>query len=512
MSKLFNNNNCPQNDSKCKAMNTLSLIVGFISLFTYIILIIRKVIFLGGVGNFLDLSRLLFLSFFSFLSYILFQKGFKIISKLTLIYSFVVFIIFYPLFIDNMSHDTYILLPLFLLLLGVFTQIIFYFTKEKYYYLFVMLSLLFMLLYTDKIYTHFYEQLNLEEAWGSDYFVIKLGYVFIFLTINLILHYVLKKDKESQREIIEASKKLNKKNELIKQKNDAISEKNYQLKELNEEVTVQNEELQSYLEEIRTQRDEIERKNNEIIQSFTYARRIQNSLIPKGKLLYSYFEDFFIYNKPKDILSGDFFWTTEYEDKVVVAVADCTGHGVPASLLSVLGISALNEIVLKYKNLKPNNILDHLRIRIIVALSQSDGAEFSKDGMDISLILYDKKTNIVEFAGAYNPLVIVRQNKIHSLDGDRMPIGICEAEKGFENKTIKVEKDDIIYMFSDGFSDQFGGSQNKKLKRRRFKDLLLNLNELPLSVQKERFSIFLKEWKGENEQVDDVLIVGLKVH
>ena len=511
MTDLFNNDNCQQNDSKCKAMNTLSLIVGFVTLFTYLILSVRKFFFIEGDFYFWDLARLLFLSLSAFLAYFLFNKGYKIVSKYLLIYSFVVFLIYYPIFIRDLTADMYILLPLFVLLLGVFTQIIFYFTKERYYYLFVMLSLLFILIYTDKIYTSIFEEINLEEKWGDAYFVIKLAYIFIFITINGIIHYILKKDKESQREILSKSDKINKKNELIKQKNESISTKNFELKELNEEVTVQNEELQSYLEEIRTQRDEIESKNNEILQSFTYARRIQNSMIPKGKILYSYFEEFFIFNKPKDILSGDFFWASEYENKVIVAVADCTGHGVPASLLSVLGISALNEIILKYKNLKPNDILNHLRTRIVISLSQSDGTEFNKDGMDIALILYDKETKELNFAGAYNPLVIVRGNEIQSLDGDRMPIGICEAEKEFENKKLKLEKDDLLFLFSDGYPDQFGGSKNKKLKRRRFKELLIKVHKLPLSVQKERFSIFLKEWKGQNEQVDDVLIVGLRV-
>ena len=510
MTSFLNNNNCAENDNKCITTNTISFLVGIITLAAYIILIFRNFL-LDKPAPFLDLERLLFLSIFSFLSYFLHKKGFKVLSKFILIYSFVVFIIYYPVFIGAYSPDVYILYPLFILLLGVLTQIIFYFTKEKYYYIFVIASLLGMLHLTDKIYSVSFEGVDIMKEWGTDYFVIKLGFVSIFLTINTILYTILKRDAKSQREITRKSVKIEKKNDLIKQKNSSLLQKNFELKELQEEVTVQNEELQSHLEEIRAQRDEIERKNEEIIQSFTYARRIQNSMIPKGKILYSFFEEFFVFNKPKDILSGDFFWTFEYEDKIIVAVADCTGHGVPASLLSVLGISTLNEIVLKYKKLKPSEILNHLRTRIIISLSQSENIGFNKDGMDISLIMYNKKDMLIDFAGAYNPLVIVRDKIILSLDGDRMPIGISEAEKQFSNQQISVKKDDVIYMFSDGFSDQFGGTANKKLKRKQFKDLLIKTHSLPLVVQKERLSLFFKEWKGDYEQVDDVLIIGLKV-
>ena len=510
MTNFFNHNNCNETDHKCKTTNAISLLVGIVTLFAYGILVARNVL-LDHPIPFLDLARLLFLSVLSFLSYFLHRRGFKVISKFILIYSFVFFLIYYPVFIGIYSPDVYILYPLFIILLGVLTQIMFYFTKEKYSYIFVMISLFLMLHLTDSVYSLSFSELDLKKEWGEDYFVIKLGFLVIFLTINIILFFILRKVAKSQREITRKSVKIGKKNELIKQKNSSLLQKNFELKELQEEVTVQNEELQSHLEEIRAQRDEIERKNTEILQSFTYARRIQNSMTPKGKIMFSYFEDFFIFNKPKDILSGDFFWTFKYEDNIIVAVADCTGHGVPASLLSVLGISALNEIVLKHKGLKPNEILNHLRNRIIISLSQTDNIEFSKDGMDISLIMYNKSTKLVDFAGAYNPLVIVRDKAIHSLDGDRMPIGICEAEKEFVNQQISVEKDDVIYMFSDGFSDQFGGSANKKLKRRRFKELLIKIHNLPLMVQKERLLLFFKEWKGDYEQVDDVLIVGLKV-
>ena len=510
MKEYINHDNCENNDIKCKATNTLSILVGIVTLSVYVIFNLRNIL-IGREIDFWDLGRLLFVSILSFASYILHKNGYRVLSKILLIYSFIFFLIYYPVFFNYYSPDIYMLYPLYTILLGVFTQIIFYFIQEKYYYIFVMISLYLVLLFTDEVYSIRFDELDLKTLWGSDYFVIKLGFVTIFTTINAILFYIIKKNKEAQKEVIKKSIKINKKNDLIRQKNDSLSAKNKQLKEHQEEIAVQNEELHSFMEEIKSQRDEIESKNNEIIDSIMYASRIQNSMIPKGKILYSYFEDYFILNKPKDILSGDFFWTAEYDNKVIVVVADCTGHGIPASLLSVLGISSLNEIILKYKNLKPNEILNHLRTKIIIALSQSDSNIEQKDGMDISLMIYDKTTKVVEYSGAYNPFVVVRENKIFSIDGDRMPIGICEAENSFSYNTFKVEKDDVIYMFSDGYTDQFGGEKNKKLKRIRFKEQLIKLSKLPMVVQKERFSLFFNEWKGKNEQVDDVLIIGLKV-
>jgi len=510
MKEYINHNNCEENDIKCKATNSMSFFVGIVSLVTYLILLTR-VILINKPIDFWDLGRLLFVSLLSFSSYFLHKKGYKIISKLILIYSFVFFLIYYPALFNYFGADIYMLYPLYTILLGVFTQIIFYFNREKYYYIFVMVSLLLVISFTDEVYSLTFKQIDLTSFWGADYFVIKFGFIAIFVTINSVIFYILKKNQEYQKEVTRKSIKINKKNELIKQKNEALSIKNNDLKEHKEEIAVQNEELQSFMEEIKAQRDEIEAKNKEIIDSILYASRIQNSMIPKGKILYSFFEDYFILNKPKDILSGDFFWTADYEGKIIVAVADCTGHGIPASLLSVLGISALNEIILKYKNLKSNDILDHLRTKIIIALSQSESTIEQKDGMDISLLIYDKDTKTIEFSGAYNPFVLVRKTKIYSIDGDRMPIGICEAESSFSHNTFEVEKDDIIYMFSDGYSDQFGGVNNKKLKRPRFKEQLMKLSQIPMVAQKERFSLFFNEWKGNNEQVDDVLIVGLKI-
>jgi len=510
MKEYINHNNCYDNDIKCKSTNTLSILVAIVSFSTYLILSVRLIL-LDIPFDFWNLARLLFISVFSIIAYIIHKKGYKVLAKLIFIYSFIIFLIYYPVFFNYFSTDVYTLFPMYTILLGVFSQLIFSYSKEKYYYFFVMISLLLVMLLTDRVYSLSFSQIDLKELWGKQYFIIRFANISIFVLINYILFYVLKNNKEAQDDITLKSKNIEKKNNLITHKNDILREKNILLKEHKEEIATQNEELQSFMEEIRAQRDEIEKKNSEIIDSIMYASKIQNSMIPKGRILYSYFDDFFILNKPKDILSGDFFWTANYEEKIIVAVADCTGHGIPASLLSVLGISALNEIILKYKNLKPNEILNHLRAKIIVALSQSELSETQKDGMDISLLIFDKNTNTIKFSGAYNPFVVVRNNEIYTIDGDRMPIGIFELQQEFTCKTFQVESGDVIYMFTDGYVDQFGGDNNKKLKRNKFKEQLILAVELPLQVQKERLSLFFSKWKGEYEQVDDVLIVGIKI-
>jgi len=394
--------------------------------------------------------------------------------------------------------------PLIIYFLGAVTQLLFSYENEKWYY-YVSLTILTLSLYfTSDIYNFFYPTYNLSLLFGINFFVIKLAYIVIFVVNNYILYFVLKKYKKSLFKIEIISKDTIEKNILLKQQN-------FDLKELKEEVQIQNEELQSHVEEISLHRDNINEKNKEIIKSITYARGIQEALTPPNENLHSFFNDFFILNKPKDILSGDFYWTKTYETKLIVAVADCTGHGVPAALLSVLGISILNEISLKYQKLTASKILDYLKLNIVTALSNTTDNKGSKNGMDISLIIYDKKNKTMDFAGAYNPLILIREKKILRIDGDRMPIGIFEKNEDFTNHNFKVEENDIIYLFSDGFSDQFGGIDNKKIKRKKYNELLISISEKYLTNQKEELTTFFNKWKGNYEQTDDVLVIGLKI-
>lgn len=258
----------------------------------------------------------------------------------------------------------------------------------------------------------------------------------------------------------------------------------------------------------------IQQKNKSITDSINYAKRIQEAILPSKHQLGKLFPDAFVLYLPKDIVSGDFFWISEQENKIIVAAADCTGHGVPGAFMSMVGTSLLNETVNEHHITQPAEVLDRLRQGIIAALKQSDVDSATKDGMDIALCAFDRSNHHLEFAGAYNPLYRVRQGTLDETKGDKSPIGIHirGREIPFTNHTIGLETGDMIYIFSDGYPDQFGGPKNKKFTYKRFKELLTTHSHLPLREQEEVLGATLKEWKGENDQVDDILVIGIRTH
>lgn len=255
----------------------------------------------------------------------------------------------------------------------------------------------------------------------------------------------------------------------------------------------------------------IKKQKKELNDSIHYASYIQKALLPTQKEIDRYFSQNFVLYLPKDVVSGDFYWFYRLKNKVVFSVADCTGHGVPGAFMSVLGISALNQIVLSHKNISAGGILDLLREHVMKSLHQTGTAGEQKDGMDIALGIIDFTTNKLQFAGAYNPLYLVRNGKLIQYNGDRMPIGIDPVEeKPFVNHNISLENDDMIYIFSDGFADQFGGEYGKKFKYRPFRELLTSASDLPVKEQHKLIYKTFFDWKGKPSQVDDVLIVGIR--
>jgi serine phosphatase RsbU (regulator of sigma subunit) len=277
---------------------------------------------------------------------------------------------------------------------------------------------------------------------------------------------------------------------------------------------------------IRKQKNIIEKKNIEITDSINYAKRIQEAILPTDDEFETAFPDSFVLFKPKDIVSGDFYWIStnpkEFPaiDKVqgenwkvknpLVAAVDCTGHGVPGSLMSMMGNSLLNKIVDTHKISKPNEILNTLRTEIINSLKQHSEKE-NKDGMDIALCtVYDDK---IEFAGANNPIYVIRKNgNLEELKTDKMPIGYSGVElKPYTNHSVKMEEGDSFYIFTDGYADQFGGKGNKKFKYKKLKDLLITINSQSMQRQKEILSETIENWRGINEQTDDILIIGIRI-
>lgn len=265
-------------------------------------------------------------------------------------------------------------------------------------------------------------------------------------------------------------------------------------------------------QELVISKKEIEHQNNKITESINYARRIQDSILPKNKLIKEFLPDSFILYMPRDIVSGDFYWFTELEDSFVVAAADCTGHGVPGALMSMIGNTMLTNVV-KLKGLsKPSEVLFQLRKDLLEAL-ETDGGKASKDGMDIALVIVDKQKNVMQYAGAYNSLYMVRNGELTETKATKQPIGshIKRQNEPFDNYEIALEKGDNFYIFSDGYVDQFGGPEGRKLGSKRFKELLNGIHTLSMDDQKVELEKTMMEWKGDTAQLDDILVMGFKI-
>ena len=266
-------------------------------------------------------------------------------------------------------------------------------------------------------------------------------------------------------------------------------------------------------EKIAKQKDEIAGKNTEIIDSITYAKRIQQAILNGEEYESKNLPEHFILFKPKDIVSGDFYWVHEHRETLYMAVADCTGHGVPGALMSMLGISLLNDIVNDNPNISPANLLDQLRNRVIKELSQDEHNSESRDGMDISLIKLNIKTREVEWSGANNPLWILRSGatEIEEIKPDKQPISHYIKMDSFTNHSVSLLKGDLLYLFSDGYADQFGGLKGKKLKYPVFKKLMIKNCKEKMDMQKLLLSKYIENWSDDFAQVDDICIFGVRV-
>ena len=283
-----------------------------------------------------------------------------------------------------------------------------------------------------------------------------------------------------------------------------------------------NIEIYKQKSEVETQKQIVENKNKEITDSINYAKRIQDALLPNSDYSRSELGEYFILFKPKDIVSGDFYWITKINEFLIVAVADCTGHGVPGAFMSMLGISFLNEIVQKQEIHKANQILNQLRIEIINALQQKGVQGEQKDGMDISLLVVNTSTNKCQWAGANNPLYIIKSQKLkveseetdfqlsdfsegmptaelYELKGDKMPIAIHPIMKDFTNHEFTINKGDSLYLFTDGYADQFGGTNGRKFMYKQFKEILLQNSKKSMIEQK----IILEAQTNEIRKTDN---------
>jgi serine phosphatase RsbU (regulator of sigma subunit) len=292
-------------------------------------------------------------------------------------------------------------------------------------------------------------------------------------------------------------------------------------KDLKELTSNLEQKVKERTEQIEAQKLEIEEKNiklnmlyEALTDSIKYARRIQQSFLPSDIVIRRSLPEYFILYKPKDIVSGDFYWFQKKRDAIYIAAVDCTGHGVPGALMSIIGNFILNYTVSTNENISPGEVLDGLNegVTNTLKIGQADSVG-SKDGMDITLCKIDYKNRDLQFAGAFNPLYMVRNRELFEYKTDKFPIGHYaeEPDKKYLTQHIRYQNGDVFYIFTDGYADQFGGPNGKKFMYKRFRELLLEIHQLPMHMQREKLDEAIENWRGDGEQVDDILVIGFRL-
>jgi serine phosphatase RsbU (regulator of sigma subunit) len=300
-----------------------------------------------------------------------------------------------------------------------------------------------------------------------------------------------------------------------KKANVLLEVKNSEIMQQKEEISTQRDEIEAQRDMVITQKDKIEEIHEELTSSIRYAQRIQTAVLPSSEQMEEILGEHFVFFVPKDIVSGDFFWATRIKNRIVFCVADCTGHGVPGAFMSMLGITFLHEILSNKLDSDPAQVLNDLRKNVVESLKQQGRSMEQKDGMDISLCIIDTETNILQFAGANNPVYIIRNQELTELKADKMPIAIHERMTPFTLNKFNLQKNDCVYLFSDGYADQFGNSDSSagglKFKYKPFKSLLIEHSYKQMTKQKSEIEKAFYHWKGDLKQVDDITLLGFRV-
>jgi tetratricopeptide (TPR) repeat protein len=261
--------------------------------------------------------------------------------------------------------------------------------------------------------------------------------------------------------------------------------------------------------EVEQQKALVEEKNKDILDSITYAKRLQDAILPPMNVIKKYLPESFVLYKPKDIVAGDFYWLEKVGDTILIAAADCTGHGVPGAMVSVVCSNALNRAVKEFHITEPGKILDKTRELVLETFEKSEGD--IKDGMDISLCCINTSTREIKWSGAYNPLWYIQAGEVKEVNPDKQPIGKVDAPQPFHTNELKLNKGDLFYLFTDGYADQFGGPKGKKFKYKQLSEKLSAICGQPMEEQKRILAETLESWKGNLEQVDDILVIGIRV-
>lgn len=295
---------------------------------------------------------------------------------------------------------------------------------------------------------------------------------------------------------------------LIKMRDDLAENERF----LEQKVIERTEQVVRQKEEIENKNEELEILYKQVTDSIHYAKRIQEAILPPNHFIEKVLPKSFVLYKPKDIVSGDFYWIEKKHNLVYFAAVDCTGHGVPGAFMSLVGHNILKDIINNTAIIKPSEIMDRLREGVVNTLHADKAGQEPKDGMDMTLCCINYQTLELQFAAAFNPLYIVRNGSLVEHKANKFPIGAFIGEKtNFDNNTIQLQKGDQVFIFSDGYADQFGGPKGKKFMVGNFRKLLIQITELQPAAQKQQLDAILTDWQGDQEQVDDVLVIGVKI-
>ena len=339
------------------------------------------------------------------------------------------------------------------------------------------------------------------------YYLKYLIYLSIYIGVFLFIYLV---QKINAYRLEQKNKKLE---ETVKLRTAETNQQKEEIQAINEEIKNQNKLLEETNVKILDQKNKIEQSNIEITASIHYARRIQDSILPPDDFIKKILPDYFIFYRPKDIISGDFYLIDKIDKLIHIAAVDCTGHGVPGAFISIVGHNILNDALKEHKFVKPADILNDLNKGISEVFRKNYKETSVHDGMDIMYCNINPENLVLQYAGAYNPAYIVRNKQLIELNTDRFPIGSYfeDSQRKYSNNEFQLQKNDFLYLFTDGFSDQFGGPKEKKFKYKQFKELLINISHLKPPEQLEQLQLSFESWKGNLEQIDDILVMGIRI-
>lgn len=268
---------------------------------------------------------------------------------------------------------------------------------------------------------------------------------------------------------------------------------------------------EAFEEKVKERTIELEEKNNAMIHSIQYASRLQNAMLPSEKMFEKYFSDYFILNRPKEIISGDFYWVNRVNGKLIFTIADCTGHGVPGAFISILGIMLLEQITSRDKVVEADEILNVLRERTSMAINRKKNGEEVKDGLDLSLCVFNTKERTLQFSGALDRIYRVRNHLLDKIKPDNMPWNShMDCDNPCTKHEIDVQPGDVYYLFTDGYPDQYGGEKSKKFTLKRLQDLLMKIYKKKMDKQKQILDETITRWQGSLEQIDDITVMGIR--